>query len=387
MGLLVSLFTLTGSTISVIMDLSDILSITVSAVVAVVYTFLGGLRSVAYTDIVQLVCIAVGLAIACPFAVRNAAVDFSKLGSSWVGQVPTDQVGIFVDLFAVVALGGIPWQVYFQRILACSTTDFARLSSCVAAVMCALFAVPPALMGLGRSRHRSVRVTDWNSTSYLGEVPIPAEKMSLMLPLTLRYLCPRPVAIVGIGTLAAAVMSSADSSILSSATVFTNNIYRNALRSQASDRELVWVLRVAILVVGVISTGIAIVARSVYGLYVMCSDLMYVILFPQFTCVLFLPGTNSYGGLAGFVISLLLRLFGGESLIGLPAVLKFPLYSEQHGQRFPFRTVAMLCNLLAIVLGSKLTHVAFNRGWLSPSLDILHSFPHPLHPHSTRPWR
>lgn len=43
------------------MDLSDILSITVSAVVAVVYTFLGGLRSVAYTDIVQLVCIAVGL--------------------------------------------------------------------------------------------------------------------------------------------------------------------------------------------------------------------------------------------------------------------------------------------------------------------------------------
>lgn len=158
------------------------------------------------------------------------------------------------------------------------------------------------------------------------------------------------------------------------------NCYSICIVFQASDRELVWVLRVAILVVGVLSTGIAILARSVYGLYVMCSDLMYVILFPQFTCVLFLPGTNSYGGLAGFVISLLLRLFGGESLIGLPAVLKFPLYSEQHGQRFPFRTVAMLCNLLAIVLGSKLTHVAFNRGWLSPSLDILHSFSPPRPP-------
>lgn len=58
-----------------------------------------------------------------------------------------------------------------------------------------------------------------------------------MLPLTLRYLCPRPVAIVGIGTLAAAVMSSADSSILSSATVFTNNIYRNALRSQVRQAK------------------------------------------------------------------------------------------------------------------------------------------------------
>ena len=50
-----------GSTISIIMDINNTLSIVISAVIAVVYTFLGGLWSVAYTDVVQLLCIGIGL--------------------------------------------------------------------------------------------------------------------------------------------------------------------------------------------------------------------------------------------------------------------------------------------------------------------------------------
>ncbi|PVD39262.1 hypothetical protein C0Q70_01890 [Pomacea canaliculata] len=50
-----------GNTISVILDFDTTISIIISACVAVVYTFLGGLYSVAYTDVIQLVFIAVGL--------------------------------------------------------------------------------------------------------------------------------------------------------------------------------------------------------------------------------------------------------------------------------------------------------------------------------------
>nr|KAG5702454.1 hypothetical protein BaRGS_027541 [Batillaria attramentaria] len=287
-----------GSTISIIMDLNNTLSIVLSAVIAVGYTFLGGLRSVAYTDVIQLLCIGVGLSIACPFTVRNPAVELSSLGTDWLGTVRSKDIGVFIDYYGVVALGGIPWQAYFQRILACRSVSMARLSSCFAAVMCLMFAIPPALMGLAGA------AADWNATGYPGEVPLSSESLSYILPLSLQYLSPTPVAIIGIGTLSAAVMSSADSSVLASATVFTNNLYRNAIRPQATDREMVWVLRIAILVAGVLATVMAISVSSVYGLYVMCSDLMYVILFPQFTCVIFLPSANAYGGLSGFLVSL-----------------------------------------------------------------------------------
>ena len=71
---------------------------------------------------------------------------------------------------------------------------------------------------------------DWNLTAYTGPVPLTPEQHSFILPLALQYLCPPAVAVVGIGTLSAAVMSSADSSILSSATVFANNVYKNTVR-------------------------------------------------------------------------------------------------------------------------------------------------------------
>lgn len=50
-----------GATLSVILELPDEISIIVSACIAVFYTFFGGLYSVAYTDVVQLFCIFVGL--------------------------------------------------------------------------------------------------------------------------------------------------------------------------------------------------------------------------------------------------------------------------------------------------------------------------------------
>ena len=50
-----------GSTLSVILGLDNTVAIVVSAAVAMLYTLFGGLHSVAYTDVVQLFCIAIGL--------------------------------------------------------------------------------------------------------------------------------------------------------------------------------------------------------------------------------------------------------------------------------------------------------------------------------------
>lgn len=46
---------------SVIVDINIKMSVVISALIAIFYTLVGGLYSVAYTDVVQLFCIFVGL--------------------------------------------------------------------------------------------------------------------------------------------------------------------------------------------------------------------------------------------------------------------------------------------------------------------------------------
>ena len=50
-----------GSTLSVVLQLDNTIAVIVSAAVAMMYTLFGGLYSVAYTDVVQLFCVAFGL--------------------------------------------------------------------------------------------------------------------------------------------------------------------------------------------------------------------------------------------------------------------------------------------------------------------------------------
>ena len=77
---------------------------------------------------------------------------------------------------------------------------------------------------------------DWNATSYrdFGEVPVPACDYALVLPMVMQFLTPVPVAVIGLGAVSAAVMSSADSSVLSSSSMFARNIYK-PLRDAISD--------------------------------------------------------------------------------------------------------------------------------------------------------
>ena len=72
-----------GSTLGVMLDMPVVTAILLSALVVIAYTMAGGMWSVAYTDALQLGLVAVGLAVALPFAL-DAAGGFS---ASWHGYV------------------------------------------------------------------------------------------------------------------------------------------------------------------------------------------------------------------------------------------------------------------------------------------------------------
>lgn len=54
----------------------------------------------------------------------------------------------------------------------------------------------------------------------------------MILPLVLQHLCPAYISITGLGAIAAAAMSSADSALLSTGSMFAHNIYRKILRKK-----------------------------------------------------------------------------------------------------------------------------------------------------------
>ncbi|XP_045214983.1 high-affinity choline transporter 1-like [Mercenaria mercenaria] len=357
-----------GATLSVILELDPKISIIVSACIAVFYTLFGGLYSVAYTDVVQLICIFVGLWVSIPFAFTHEAVGDITVNATvnWVKTIDPVYSGVYIDSYLLLMFGGIPWQVYFQRVLSASTVRNAQILSYVAAFGCIVMSIPSILIGAIAS------VTDWNQTEYahIGTVPIPSEDLNLVLPLVLQYLTPQAVAFIGLGAVSAAVMSSADSSILSASAMFARNVYKLIFRQNASEREILWVMRVSIFGVGILATVMGITVDSIYTLWFLCSDLVYVVLFPQLLCVIYLRWTNTYGSLAGYILGLFFRLAGGEEALNIPILIKYPFYDETHGQLFPFKTLGMLITLTSIVAFSYLTKYLFEHAILHRKLDI-----------------
>ena len=80
---------------------------------------------------------------------------------------------------------------------------------------------------------------------------------------------------------------------------------------QSSEREIIMVMRCAIPLMGAAATVVGIVVNTIYGLFHLCGDLVYVVLFPQLLCVVYVPFSNTYGSLVGYTLGLLLRLSGG----------------------------------------------------------------------------
>ncbi len=117
----------------------------------------------------------------------------------------------------------------------------------------------------------------------------------------------------------------------------------------------------------------AITVNSIYGLWYLCSDLVYVILFPQLLCVIHVDFTNTYGSDACYILGWVFRLTGGEPLLSLPAAIKYPNWYVDDGQTyqlFPFKTMSMLISLLTIIIVSLLTKYLFESGTLSKHADI-----------------
>ena len=219
-----AILTALGATFGVILSVDIDTAIILSAFIAVAYTMVGGLWAVAATDALQIALIFLGLGIVVVFAVPEAGgyVEMWRGYRSDMGALARpfpplrgwgeDGLGAYYwqwwDCMLLLVFGGIAWQVYFQRVLAAKSPAVARNLSLIAAVICVAAALLATLIGMVGTQ------LDWTA---LGVEKLPNEEAALILPYVIRYATPPFVAMLGLGAIATAVMSSVDSSILSAA--------------------------------------------------------------------------------------------------------------------------------------------------------------------------
>jgi high affinity choline transporter 7 len=126
-------------------------------------------------------------------------------------------------------------------------------------------------------------------------------------------------------------------------------------------------LRVSIVALGAGAAVLALKVQSVQALWFFTSDLVYVLLFPQLLCALYDPKANLAGSVVAFSVSLVLRLGGGEPLLGLPPWIPYPEifrgwlpgapadWYDGSAMIFPFKTLAAATGLVLLPLVSRAT--------------------------------
>ena len=109
--------------------------------------------------------------------------------------------------------------------------------------------------------------------------------------------------------------------------------------------------------------------QSVQELWFFTSDLVFVLLFPQLVYAIFDSKSNRVGSMAAFFLSLLLRLGGGEPLLGLKPFIHYPeifagllpgrpqdWYDASTGAMlFPFKSLAAAAGFVVLPIVSRLT--------------------------------
>lgn len=341
-----------GTTFAVLLGVDVRLAILISAGMTVTYTSRGGLWSIAYTDVAQLIMACSGMLICVPFVFAH----FGSLGEVWSAYqlkfphthtlLPDGFWGREVwgwgDSMLLLILGGIPWHCYFQRVLSSPTPRVAQRLSWAAAVLCILMALPPAALGMAGA------VFDWQ-----GHGMKPPQGDFLILPTVLRDLAPQWVGTLGLCAVAGAIMSSVDASIYSAASMFSWNIMHKIFRPEGSAADITRTNRRMVLLLGGVAIVIAVQVKSIYLLWFLSADLVYVLLFPQLLIVLYARKISREGVIAGLLVGAALRLGGGEAQLGIPSLIPYPA-GPDGSSWFPFKSFAMVCGGLTTLVVSRL---------------------------------
>lgn len=266
----------------------------IGGAVMTAYFTAGGLVSSAWVNLVQLVVLLAGFAIAVPWALASAG--------GWnavVAAAPTDAPGYL----SPVAGGGSGW-IYLallgpafivspgllQKAYGASSERAIRTGLTAAGLTLIAFAFAPTLLGM------IARAWDPALANH-----------EHALPLLLSEGLPPAFGMLGLAAVLSAEISSADAILFMLSTSLSQDLYRRFLHPDAPDEDVLRVARRAALAGGALGVGLAIVLPTVIGSLTIFYSLLSASLFVPVVAGLYLrrPGVPEAGAAIGTGIAVL----------------------------------------------------------------------------------
>jgi len=260
-------------------------------VVTGVYLTLGGLRSVAWSDVLQGVAVVVLLAGAAAYLLPalDPAAATRELAAETGLLTPAGDRGFFtpgvrLSFLLMNAMAIVAYPQMFQRFLAAEDERAFRSLLIWWPVMVLVAAVVPVLLGV------------WGAAA-LPDLADP----DTVLPALLAAHAPTWLFGVVMGGALAAMMSTADSLVLTLSSIVSRDLYRAHLNPEAGDARETWVGRAAAVALLAIGLGIALVQEgTIVGLAVYFIQ-GNALLLPAFLAALYWDRATAGGALASVV--------------------------------------------------------------------------------------
>jgi SSS family solute:Na+ symporter len=319
--------------------------------IVLVYTLYGGMWSVALTDFIQMIVIALGLLAIAWFAADLAGgagkvIDYAAREGKFQ-FFPADGTGkdwvFFFAAAITMMLGSIPQQDVFQRVMSSKNVETAVRGPIIGGTLYFLFALIPMFIVTA-----AVLVMGDTATGLLKDDP------QKVLPTLVMEKMPVALQIAFFGALLSAIMSTASATLLAPSTTFVENILRN-IKPGMSDEATLKAMRISVLVFTGLVLGYAYTMQgtSIYDLVSGAYQVPLVGAFVPLVFGLYWKRATTQGALASVIL-------------GLGTWLAF--IATGWSEAFPQQLAGLLAALGGMLAGSLLPQ------WLADHKGHVHHF-------------
>ncbi|RLG87729.1 MAG: hypothetical protein DRO18_02770 [Thermoprotei archaeon] len=336
----------------------------IGTLVTIVYTMLGGMWAVTLTDFAQMVIFLTGVVLAVPFVINVAGgwgVIASKIPPDMYSILPGPKfeylgyVGLFgmmyyISSWLVQGLGSLSCQDLVQRALSAKDAKTSRYASIASAVGYWTIGLIPALIGI------------W-ATIILPDL----ENPDYVLPMiALKYL-PLPIFTIFTVGLLAALMSSADSSMLIPSSMVAWNLLP-MVKPNLSERTKLLISRILVPVFAFASLAIALWAKTIYFLMNLSWELILMVQGIPFILGIYWKKANRSAAIASVIVNFavwipLIFFVLPHCLVVEEGVLDWAVWDAIYIAALP----ALVCGTIAFIVTALLTQ---KRDPPRPLLDI-----------------
>ncbi|HBJ78647.1 MULTISPECIES: sodium:solute symporter family protein [Fusobacterium] len=291
----------TASIINVVTGFDFKTAAIVSTAVVIIYTMVGGFKSVTAANLMHVLFITVGMTIAMLVMVNSKEVGgFGALFQK--AEAMKSVSGANMDILSMTKIGATTIigyiAMYFmtfptgQEIVQtyCSAKDgkSAKLGSILAGLVSAAYAIVPAIIGL---------------LAYvcIDGYALGGSQKNALAQATITF-APAVIAGIVLAAIVAATMSSAAGNMIGTATMFTNDIFVPYInKGVKEDKKEIWISKIAMLIVGGVGLFIALEASNVISVMMGAFALRSAGPFAAFICGIFYKNVTRNAGFISIV--------------------------------------------------------------------------------------